>query len=61
MQKMNAHIKALLADYDCVVIPELGGFVANPIPARLDRKQHLFLPPGRAIVFNQNLQTNDDS
>lgn len=59
MLRIDPHIRELLSAYDCVVVPDLGGFVANPIPARIDKEQHLFIPPGRAVVFNQNLTNND--
>jgi nucleoid DNA-binding protein/cell division protein FtsN len=52
-------IKSLLKEHDCVIVPGFGGFVGNPEPARIDQVSHLILPPGKRIVFNQNLKTND--
>lgn len=52
-------VKRLLHDHDCVIIPAFGGFVCNREPARIDQISHVILPPGKRIVFNQNLKTND--
>ena len=52
-------IKDLLFSYDCVIVPGFGGFVCNREPARIDQVSHVILPPGKRIVFNQNLKTND--
>lgn len=46
-------------NYDCVIIPEFGGFVTNYKPAGIDPNLHLFHPPSKAIMFNKNLMTND--
>lgn len=52
-------VKSLLYDHDCVIIPAFGGFVCNREPARIDQISHVILPPGKRIVFNQNLRSND--
>lgn len=52
-------VKSLLYDHDCVIIPSFGGFVCNREPARIDQISHVILPPGKRIVFNQNLRSND--
>lgn len=54
-----AYIPALLHRYDCVVIPGLGGFVANYSPARLDKDKGVIYPPSKGIIFNKNLVRND--
>ena len=59
MEKVDKHISALLYDHDCVIVPELGGFVANYAPAKIHPVQHLFTPPSKNIVFNKNLKNND--
>ncbi len=59
MQKIDIHISNLLYDHDCVIIPELGGFVANYSSAKVHPAQHSFLPPSKNIVFNKNLKNND--
>jgi len=59
MQKVDKHISTLLYDHDCVIVPELGGFVANYAPAKIHPVQHTFTPPSKNIVFNKNLKNND--
>ncbi|MDQ3046503.1 MAG: SPOR domain-containing protein [Bacteroidota bacterium] len=57
--KVENHISELLYDHDCVIVPELGGFVANYAPAKIHPVQHSFIPPSKNIVFNKNLKNND--
>lgn len=59
MQQIDIHISNLLYDHDCVIIPELGGFVANYASAKIHPAQHSFAPPSKNIVFNKNLKNND--
>jgi len=56
---MDKHISALLYDYDCVIVPELGGFVCNYSPAKVHPVQHTFSPPSKQVTFNGNLKSND--
>lgn len=57
--KIQEQITALLFRYDCVIIPGLGGFVANHHVAKLNREQELAYPPSKGIIFNKNLISND--
>ena len=57
--KIDGHISELLYRYDCVIVPELGGFVCNYAPAKIQPVQHSFSPPSKHIVFNSNLRNND--
>lgn len=59
MIELERHILSLLLDNDCVIIPGFGGFVAHHVDARYDAEEQLFLPPLRAIGFNQQLTIND--
>jgi hypothetical protein len=59
MKNLNNYIAELLYTHDCVVIPGLGGFVANYIPAKIHPVLHTFSPPSKAILFNVRLQSND--
>lgn len=59
MQKVDKHISELLYDYDCVIVPNFGGFVTNYAPAKIHPVQHTFTPPSKSIVFNKNLKNND--
>ena len=42
-----------------MIIPGFGGFVANPINAKVSSDNDQFYPPSRQITFNQNLTRND--
>ncbi len=53
------HIRPLLRDHDCVIIPEFGGLVAEPAPARLELGRQGIRPPSKWVAFNQALTRND--
>lgn len=57
--KIDGHIHQLLFRYDCVIVPEFGGFVGNYAPASIHPVHHTFTPPSKRISFNKNLRTND--
>ena len=60
MISLSRHIELLLLEHDCVIVPGLGGFIANPAEAKYSSNdEHLFLPPFRTIGFNPQLQVND--
>lgn len=56
---IESYIKDLLYRYDCVIVPDFGGFVTNRIGARLDKKSNNFYPPLKQITFNSHLKIND--
>lgn len=53
------HIRPLLRDHDCVIIPEFGGLVADVAPARLQAGRQVLSPPTKLVAFNQALTRND--
>ena len=57
--KIDLYISDLLYSYDCVVIPDFGGFVANYAAAKIQPIQHKITPPSKQISFNKNLKNND--
>lgn len=60
MISLARHIELLLIEHDCVIVPGLGGFIANHADAQyMSEGEHLFLPPYRTIGFNPQLQVND--
>jgi len=59
MIELNRHIEILLLSNDCVIVPDLGGFMAHHVDARYDEQEHLFLPPLRTLGFNPQLKMND--
>jgi hypothetical protein len=56
---LDKYIRELLLQHDCVILPGLGGFIANYKPAAFDTSQKSVLPPSRQILFNPNLVHND--
>ena len=59
MLKVNNIIIELLQIHDCVIFPNLGGFVAQYSPAKLNSINNTFSPPLKQILFNKNLINND--
>ena len=59
MNQTGKYISELLLEHDCVVVPGLGGFVANYAPAQINSSRHTIFPPYKKIVFNRKLKNND--
>lgn len=59
MIELERHIEILLLNNDCVIVPDLGGFMAHHVDARYDEENHEFLPPLRTLGFNPQLKLND--
>lgn len=57
--KLATYISDLLYRYDCVIIPNFGGFVTNEISAKVNHFTHTFYPPKKQITFNSHLKNND--
>lgn len=57
--KLDHYINQLLFRYDCVIVPNLGGFVTNYKPASIHPIKNTFYPPSKGISFNKNLIHND--
>ena len=53
------HIRSLLRDHDCVIIPDFGGLVADVSPARAQPGRQTLSPPTKLVAFNQALTRND--
>ena len=53
------HIKDLLFRHDCVIIPNFGGLVSNPVSSKINTVSGTIFPPSKLIVFNKNLSIND--
>ena len=57
--ELERHIEILLLSNDCVIVPDLGGFMAHHVEAQYDEEYGIFLPPLRTIGFNPQLTIND--
>ena len=53
------YIGDLLYRYECVIVPNFGGFVTNEISAKVNQSTHTFYAPSKQLTFNSNLQNND--
>ncbi|WP_439882819.1 SPOR domain-containing protein [Pontibacter sp. MBLB2868] len=56
---VETHIKSLLYDHDCVIIPEFGGLITRYVSARINPVKHTLTPPSKKIAFNEKLVLND--
>ena len=59
MTELARHIENLLFSNDCVIVPQLGGFVTHHVPAHYNEAEGLYMPPSRSVGFNPQLQLND--
>ncbi|SDM24928.1 HU domain-containing protein [Siphonobacter aquaeclarae] len=58
MTTIPEHVKNLLFEQDCVVIPDFGGFIGNFDSATFLQDGQV-LPPRKRLVFNEMLQFDD--
>lgn len=56
---LATYIKDLLYRYDCVIVPDFGGFITNKVSAKIDDQSHTFYPPTKQLSFNHHLTHND--
>jgi len=59
MRELDQHICELLYDHDCVIVPQLGGFLASYSGASIHPVLHTITPPSRKVAFNVYLRQND--
>ena len=59
MKELIQHIKDLLQENECVIIPDFGGFITYYASACHNAENNTFLPPYRTLGFNPLLQIND--
>ena len=57
--ELERHIEILLLSNDCVIVPDLGGFMAHHVDASYNDEEQQFLPPLRTLGFNPQLTMND--
>ena len=57
--KLENYISDLLYRYECVIVPNFGGFVTNETSAKVNHFTHSFYPPSKKITFNSHLKHND--
>ena len=52
-------VNSLLYNHNCVVVPNLGGFLAHQHSASIDPVSMVINPPCKTITFNAQLKLND--
>ncbi|RAU83341.1 HU domain-containing protein [Pontibacter arcticus] len=56
---VEKHIKTLLYEHDCVIIPDFGGLITRYVPVQINAVQHTLSPPSKRIAFNEKLTLTD--
>ncbi|HEY5511584.1 MAG TPA: SPOR domain-containing protein [Prolixibacteraceae bacterium] len=56
---LSVQLSELLKTNDCVIIPDLGGFIANYQISGYDEQTDQFTPPIKEIIFSGKLKKND--
>ena len=59
LMTLAKYISDLLYRYECVIVPNFGGFVTNEISAKVNNFTHTFSAPSKQLTFNLHLQNND--
>ncbi len=59
MLELIRHIEYLLTEHDCVIVPGLGGFVLQYVPAHFSDDHNTWQPPSKQITFNASLSYHD--
>jgi nucleoid DNA-binding protein/cell division septation protein DedD len=59
MTTVQNHIKELLFEQDCVVIPDFGGFLTNFDGAKINESKQFITPPQKWLAFNALLKNDD--
>ncbi|MCK9638769.1 MAG: SPOR domain-containing protein [Prolixibacteraceae bacterium] len=56
---LSAYLSELLKTNDCVIIPDLGGFISNYQTSGYDDRGDQFSPPSKEVIFSSKLKKND--
>jgi cell division septation protein DedD len=56
---LSVYLSELLKTNDCVIIPDLGGFIANYQSSGYNSQLDQFSPPSKEIIFSSKLKKND--
>ncbi|PRX56995.1 SPOR domain-containing protein [Flagellimonas meridianipacifica] len=57
--RIEGYISSLLFDYNCVIVPGFGAFLAHTKSAEIDSSSNRLIPPLKTVSFNSQLTTND--
>ena len=56
---IEKRIVELLYFKDCVIVPGLGGFISQYVPARIKEETQTLIPPSKELGFNRDLLHDD--
>ena len=56
---LATYISELLYRYECVIVPNFGGFITNPVSAKINSTTNTFYAPSKQLTFNSHLQNTD--
>lgn len=59
MINLTEHIEHLIVRNDCVIVPGFGAFIAEKVPAYINKESGTFMPPSRRLSFNPRIDHND--
>lgn len=59
MENLVKYTEKLIAHHNCVIIPELGAFLAHNVPASYNAEEGVFMPPHRTLGFNPQITIDD--
>jgi cell division septation protein DedD len=59
MSLVEKYVRKLLHEHDCVVLPELGGFIVHAKHAFFSEQHSLYHAPQRRVAFNEALKLDD--
>lgn len=59
MIEFEALIENLLYNYECVILPDFGGFIVRDSPANFNADHSIIKPKSKHIFFNPHLTHND--
>ena len=59
MENLVKYTTRLVAQYNCVIIPGLGAFLAHNVPASYNIEGATFMPPHRVLGFNPQVTIDD--
>jgi hypothetical protein len=59
LMRLATYISDLLYRYECVIVPNFGGFVTNEVSAKVNHFTYTFYAPSKQLTFNAHLQNND--
>ena len=59
MTEFYSFLEHLLYEHECVIIPQLGGFVVNAKDFTFNEKEGKIYPKKKYVAFNEKLKTDD--